>query len=276
MFRTILLYVDGPDGSEARIQLAVGLAHKFDATLIGLTAAQLRLPLELYDAALGTVAIGPDYGELDQTELEAEFAKSQAAFTAATKAAGIESDWRAVFAAPSEAIAEIATTADLVILGSGDDSLLGDLGAPSAGDVVLRIGRPILVVPPVFDQTSIETIVVAWKNTPEAQRALADAVPFMKGAATVIVLGIQEGDEVVGSLAYAEGFLVRHGIAAKIEVRQRGKLAIEDEILECAKRNHAELIVSGAYGHTRLREWVFGGVTRALLTRSPIPCLFSH
>ncbi|MEJ0097216.1 MAG: universal stress protein [Bauldia sp.] len=68
---------------------------------------------------------------------------------------------------------------------------------------------------------------------------------------------------------------MRHGIAAKTETLPRSG-AVEDQILDYAKRQNADLIVAGAYGHTRLREWVFGGVTRGLLTRAPIPCLFSH
>ncbi len=152
------------------------------------------------------MAIGPDYGDIDRTELEAEFARNEAAFREATKAAGIETDWRAVFAGPSIALAEAAIAADLIVVGGTDDSLLGNLSAPSAGEVVLHIGRPILVVPAAYDRTAIDTIVVAWKNTPESQRAISDALPFMKGAANIIVLGIQEGDAVDPSLADAEGF----------------------------------------------------------------------
>ena len=271
-----MVHVDGLDGSTARTRLAIELARKFDATLIGFTAALPRLPLELYDASLGTVAIGPDYGDIDRTELEAEFARNQADFAKATEGAGLDTDWRAVFAAPSVAIGDSATAADLIVLGAGDRSLLGNLSAPSAGDVVLHIGRPILVVPPAYDRAGINTIVVAWKNTPESQRALADAVPLMKGAARVLILGVQEGSEADSSLADAEGFLVRHGIAAKVETIRHGSGAVEEEILDYAKRNRADLIVAGAYGHTRLREWVFGGVTRGLLAHSPVPCLFSH
>jgi nucleotide-binding universal stress UspA family protein len=254
MFRTIMVHVDSLDDSIVRTRFAVALARKFDSTLIGFT----------------------DYGDIDRTELEAEFAKNRDAFAAAAKSAGVETDWRAVFAAPSVAIADAAITADLVVLGNGDRSLLGNLSSPSAGDVVLHIGRPILVVPSAYDRTTINTVVVAWKNTPESQRAIADALPFMKGATRVVILNIQEGTEADSSVADAEGFLVRHGIAVTAEALPRGNAAIEDQILDYAKRSNADLIVAGAYGHTRLREWVLGGVTRKLLTSSPIPCLFSH
>jgi len=272
-----MVHVDALDGTAGRTRLAIALAKKFDSTLVGFAATAVRLPLELYDAALGTVALGADYGDIDQAEVEAGFARNKAAFESATKGSGLETDWRQVPSEPGAALAATATAADLIVLGGGDQSLLGNLSAPSVGDVVLHIGRPILVVPGKYAGADAgSSIVVAWKNTPESQRALADAVPFMKGAASIVLLSVQEKDERDPSLADAEGFLVRHGIAAKAEVRVRGKAAVEDEVIDCAVRHRADLIVAGAYGHTRLREWVFGGVTRGLLDRSPVPCLFSH
>jgi nucleotide-binding universal stress UspA family protein len=277
MFRTIMVHVDGLDGTPSRTRLAIALARKFDATLVGFAAMAVRLPLELYDAALGTVALGADYADIDRTEVEAEFAKTRVAFEAAIKGAGLETDWRQAETEPGAAVVAAATAADLIVLGSGDNSLLGNLNAPSVGDVVLHIGRPILVVPGKYTGADAgASIVVAWKNTPESQRALADALPFMKGASSVVLLSVQEKGESDPSVADAKGFLVRHGIAAKTDVRVRGKASVEDEILDSAARHKADLIVAGAYGHTRLREWVFGGVTRGLLDRSPVPCLFSH
>jgi nucleotide-binding universal stress UspA family protein len=272
-----MVHVDSLEGTAGRTRLAIALAKRFDATLLGFAATAVRLPLELYDAALGTVALGADYGDIDRTEVNAEFARNKAAFDAATTGTGLETDWRQAEAEPGTAVVASATAADLIVLGSGDKSLLGNLNAPSVGDVVLHIGRPILVVPGKYAGADAgRTIVVAWKNTPEAQRALADALPFMKGAASVVLFSVQEKGESDPSLADAEGFLVRHGIAAKADVRVRGKASVEDEVIDCATRHRADLIVAGAYGHTRLREWVFGGVTRGLLDRSPVPCLFSH
>lgn len=277
MFRTIMVHVDGLEGTAARTRLAVALAGKFDATLIGFSATALRLPLELYDAALGTVALGPDSAEVDRGAVEAEFARDKAAFQQAAKGTRLETDWREAFEEPGVAIIAAATVADLIVLGSGDHTLLGNLNAPDVGDVVLHTGRPLLVVPARYAGTASGTsIVVAWKNTPQSQRALSDALPFMKSAAKVVLLSVQEKGGGDSSLADAQGFLVRHGIAATTEARVRGKASVEDEIIDFVERQKADLIVSGAYGHTRLREWAFGGVTRGLLDRSPVPCLFSH
>jgi nucleotide-binding universal stress UspA family protein len=283
MFRTIMVHVDGLDGTGARTRLAATLAARFDAVLVGMTATALRLPLELYDAALGTVALGPDSTEIDRAAIEADFARDKSAFLEVTRNTRLETDWREVFEEPGVAIVTAATVADLIVLGSGDHTLLGNLNAPNVGDVVLHTGRPLLVVPARYAGANAGTsIVVAWKNTPQSQRALSDALPFMKGAQKVVLLSVQDkggqgtsGDD--PSLAEAQGFLLRHGIAAKIDVRVRDKaVAVEDEVIAFAERQKADLIVAGAYGHTRMREWAFGGVTRGLLDRSPVPCLFSH
>ena len=276
MFRTILVHVDNLAGAAERARCAIDLAKRFDATLIGLTAGVPQLPIELYADAFGSLAVGPDYSEFDRKHVEAEFGKTAAAFKAWTADSGLETDWRAIFESPTVAIIRAATAADLVVLGAGDHSLLGNFNAPSAGDVVLRTGRPILVVPEGRDRMNVQNVVVAWKDTSEAQRAIADAIPFMKGAGSVVIVQVHEGGPRAPALADPEAFLVRHGIAARIEILPRGDAAVDEQIIAFAKRSQADLIVAGAYGHTRLREWVFGGVTRGLLLRSPIPCLLSH
>jgi nucleotide-binding universal stress UspA family protein len=276
MFRTVLVHVDPLRNSSDRSAAAISLARKFDSTLIGITAGLPRLPVEIYDAALGTVAVGPDYTEIDRKRLEAEFGKAEAAFSAATKGTGLETSWRAMFGPPSAAIVAAAVTADLVVVGPGDRSLLGDLGAASAADVVLRAGRPVLVVPDGVASVASKNILIAWKDTPEAQRAIADALPFMKGAESVVVLAVNEENDSPPALADAVAFLLRHGIAAKSEIVPGKGTSAGDVILDFAKRSQADIIVAGAYGHSRVREWVFGGVTRTLLMRATVPVLFSH
>jgi nucleotide-binding universal stress UspA family protein len=276
MFRTVLVHVDSVRTSANRTAVAIAVAKRFDATLIGMTAGLPRLPVEIYDAALGTVAVGPEYTEMDRKRLEAEFGKAETAFNAATKASGLETGWRAIFGPPSAAVIRGAIAADLAIVGPGDRSLLGDLGSASAGDIVLRSGRPILVVPDNVSAIDTKTVVIAWKDTPEAQRALADALPFLKGAENVLVVAIDEEAESKPGHAEAVAFLLRHGVAAKSESIPSKGAAVGEVLLAHARNKGAGLIVAGAYGHSRVREWVFGGMTRALLTHAPVPVLFSH
>jgi nucleotide-binding universal stress UspA family protein len=276
MFRTVLVHVESQRNSAPRTALAIDLARQFDASLIGITAGLPRLPIEIYDAGLGTVAVGPDYTEFDRQHLMAEFGKAEAAFRKAAEGSGLELDWRAVFGPPSSAIVAAAVAADIVVVGAGDRSLLGDLGAASAGDVVLRTGRPVLVAPEDRDSLPLRNILVTWKDSSEAQRAIADALPFMKRASTVTVVAVSDEKERPSGLDDAVAFLVRHGVAARGEVLPTKSSAVEDVILGHARHTGADLIVAGAYGHSRFREWAFGGVTRTLLQESPVPCLFSH
>jgi nucleotide-binding universal stress UspA family protein len=275
MFRTIMVHVD--DDCADRLDLAVDLAKRFNSSLIGITAGVPRLPIEVYDAGLGGVAVGPEFSTFDREHLKAEFGKLAETFKQATAGAGIETDWLAYFEAPSVAVARAATSADLIILGTGDTSLLGNLALASAGDVVLHTGRPVLVVPKGCRKLALDKVIIAWKDTAEAQRAISDALPFLKQAGSVVVFGVASTETTDdAALAAPLGFLVRHDIAATSEVVPHGNATVEDEVLNYAVKARATLVVAGAYGHSRMREWVFGGVTRGLLTRSHIPTLFSH
>jgi nucleotide-binding universal stress UspA family protein len=276
MFRTVLVHVDNRAGSAERTRFAVSLARQFEAGLIGLTAGLPRLPVEVYADGFGSIALGPEYTEFDRKHVEAEFGQTAAAFRQLTDGSGVETSWRAVFEAPSVAVIRAAAAADLVVLGTGDTSLIGDFVSPSAGDIVLHTGRPILLAPHGRDRIDVKNVVIAWKDTAEAQRAVADALPFMKRAGSVVVVQVKEDAAGAPDLADTQAFLKRHGIGAKTQIIQRGSASVADAVIDFARKSEADLIVSGAYGHTRMREWIFGGVTRGLLTRSPIPCLFSH
>jgi nucleotide-binding universal stress UspA family protein len=133
----------------------------------------------------------------------------------------------------------------------------------------------MLIVPAGLDTLNIRTVLVGWKNTREARRALADAVPLLKTAAKVQLLQIGEGEGGRQSARDAQVFLRGHEIDAGIAIEPHDE-PIEDQFMEAAERMGADLVVAGAYGHTRLREWVFGGMTRGLLGNCPIPLLMSH
>jgi nucleotide-binding universal stress UspA family protein len=275
MYRTLLVHVDRDAASFERSKLAVDLARQHGAVLVGLTAGLPRLPVEMYSDGFGVFAAGRDFTELDRKELEAEFGRAVAQFREVTKDSGLTTAWRSSFEFPSDAIVAASASADLIIAGPGDRSLLGDYRLASAGDVLMRCGRPMLVVPAGIDRLDVRNVVAGWKNTREARRALADAVPLLKNAARVHLLHIGEGQGGAQSAKDAQAFLEGHQIKATFEVMPHDE-PIEAKFIESAERMSADLIVAGAYGHTRLREWVFGGMTRGLLGNCPIPLLMSH
>jgi nucleotide-binding universal stress UspA family protein len=179
---------------------------------------------------------------------------------------------------PAECLARESRAADLIILGR-DATEFGRFRSVDPGDVLMRAGRPILTVPSGTTALDAKHVLIAWKDTREARRAVHDALPLMKEAESVCVVeiaGETDADAATARAADVAGFLARHGIPAKAERHLLERSGIADTLILLAEQHSADLIVSGGYGHARLREWVFGGVTADLLSRSPKCCLFSH
>jgi len=140
-------------------------------------------------------------------------------------------------------------------------------------------GRPFLVVPGGVKALAAEHILIGWRDTREARRAIRDALPFLRQAKHATVIEICENDQKEAARHQIDDvvlYLARHGVTAegRVETRLTGSGA--DQIIRFAEEEGAQLLVTGAYGHSRLNEWVFGGMTHDLLTSSPICCLMSH
>jgi nucleotide-binding universal stress UspA family protein len=267
--KCILVHADAGTGVESRVKLAVRLARHHKAALIG-AAARLPMPiLEVY--AGGAAMISAGLMDVADDTAEAAFKAAEANFNAWTADSGVETDWRSVVDFPAAALAAMSAAADLVVIGPTDNEQPFD-----AGDVIMKAGRPVLVVPPGRDDLNADNVLVAWKNTAEARRAIADALPFLSEAKSVTLLHVGEDGVHKSGVEDAEKFLGRHGVRAVAEAIEPGSLTAAAEIAKAAERTGAGLIVLGAYGHSRMREWAFGGVTRDLLRSSQIPCLFSR
>lgn len=121
----------------------------------------------------------------------------------------------------------------------------------------------------------MKDVVIAWKDTREARRAVADAVPLLRLAlnVTVVTVADERGQWVDQSVADVVGFLARHGVEARSKVLENSDDS--GRLVEFIVANHADLVVSGAYGHSRLREWAFGGMTRSLLDETGLNRLMS-
>jgi nucleotide-binding universal stress UspA family protein len=215
---------------------------------------------------------------LQEQATQKSLAAAEATFRAVVQQAGA-AEWRGAFGFPAEHVARNARAADLVVIGGkpgfDDDYLFLD-----PGELVLRAGRPALVVPPNLAEFPLGSpALVAWKDTREARRALADAVPLLCKASTVSVIGVCSDDErqsEQAGLMDVAAFLRRHGANVEAVKAEPSDGDAAKTLLGLARRQDAGLLVLGAYGHSRLAEWVFGGVTRALLRDAPICCLMSH
>lgn len=272
-YRTLLVHAQPLDAAKPRLAVAAALARDLGARLDALSAE--------VEPSLG---VADPYGMLQaewfsvmQTELERRFQLSRAQFTQA--AAGLEGEWRGVRDLPTRALAGAARACDLIVAGGAplDDNDL--YTAVDTAELVIRSGRPVLVAPPGGGKLRGKAIVVAWKDSREARRAVADALPLLQRADQVVVYEICGRDDAEGAAFRTEevaAHLLRHGVKARAKVRAGDDDRVCAELNIEAEAIDADLIVSGAYGHHRLNEWVFGGVTRGLLRQPERFVLLSH
>jgi nucleotide-binding universal stress UspA family protein len=270
-FATMMVHVDVVRDCEQRIQVALALADRFAATLIGV--AGLTLPPTF---AAGGVAVYPEPATHDLQRVSARLDELGKKFCAQGR--GLEKiEWRTALEFPDELVAREARAADLVIVGSRRRPGNSDLADPGA--ILLRTGRPVLVVPDIVAPPRLHRVVVACKDTRECRRAVYDALPFLWQAKEVVLVAIDEdGAESKGRrmLADIASYLMRHKVivAGETWLRARGPAAAG--LLQVAADEKADLIVAGGYGHSRLGEWIFGGVTHELLASSTMCCMLSH
>jgi nucleotide-binding universal stress UspA family protein len=271
-----MVYVDDAESANARIELACDLADLFDAGLIGITGGVPDMPV--VDPYTGGAMLGEVWNE-EQKIAADEVSRAEGRFRSVAGGRRSHMAWRGAVDYPAELVAVEARAADLIVLGR--DSLRPPPHhAADPGDVIMAAGRPVLVVPGKPPQKQmLDHVVVAWKDSREARRAVADALPLLTKAAKVTVLGIAEsGDDTATdrSVEDVANFLRLHGANAAALAVPPGAQSAAEQILTYAEANGVGLIVLGGYGHARAREWIFGGVTQTLLRKSPICCLFSH
>ncbi len=269
-FKTILVHAEANPAAAARLETAAVLARRFDATLMGLGAETIEWAGigDLISGELATTVADRVQGDL---KLASEHFARHAASTRHT--------WLALREPPAQAMARLSRSADIIVAGGAPLRDTAAHGVADAAELVLLSGRPVLVAPPSGGCLRAAQIVVAWKDTREARRAVADAKPFLKLAEEVVVMEVCDPDEFAEAqyrtFDVAE-HLKRHGVKA----RPLAKISVPDRT--CAELNleataiGADLIVSGAYGHNRVREWVLGGVTRELLRDPQRFVLLSH
>lgn len=269
-YSAVITQVQCDPDAAGRLACAVELAQRFDATLIGLGAEMIP---GIADTGLSGIATG---WVVDVREsIEARLKLAEHAFTAAARSLRTETIWVSGVSMPARAIAAASRAADLVVAGG---KVTGDAYSTApVGELALSCGRPVLVAPSK-PSTIGRKVLLAWRDSREARRALSDALPFLLAADHVEVVEVcthEDADIARYRVDDVAAALVRRGATASgMVLVQPGPTGMD--LLEQADRMGADLIVSGAYGHTRLGEWFFGGVTRDLLSQSDIALLLSH
>ncbi|ABD06077.1 UspA [Rhodopseudomonas palustris HaA2] len=266
-YSTLMVALSCDRPNACPLGIAAELAERFEARLIGIAASDLSPPL--YYTAGGSAERLLEQGLADIRqrlgELEAEFRK-------AMHGRARELLWRSATQPPAKYIVQQARAADIVVIGAATGSPLTDpFAVADPGDLVMQIGRPLLVVPADVCRIDFSSVVVAWKDNPEARRAIVDALPLLRQASHVAVVEIVEEDgdraEALAGVHDVVDWLSRHHIHAIGEVPvAAGDVA--QQIDAIAARNGAGIVIAGAYGHSRFREWVLGGVTQYLLEQT--------
>jgi nucleotide-binding universal stress UspA family protein len=273
MYKTLLVPVDGRARSLRSLAVAGALAGRWDAHLVGLYV-QPNVHIPSAARAEGSAVMLED---LQRKVVEELTAQAKARFDEGVKASGAgRVEWRVARGDAAEAVARHARYADLVIVNQTDPD--DELGSGFADAILLAVGRPVLVVPYVGEpQAKGEHVLVCWDGGRAAARAVTDALPFLREARKVTVLTVNTGAgpaEIPG--ADVAVYLARHGVRPEAARTPSGGIDPGNVILSRAFDYGVDMIVMGAYGHSRVREILLGGATRAILRQMTVPVLMSH
>ena len=273
-YATLMVHLELGQTNAGILQIAGDLAERFHSRVVGIAAGQPTMAV--YDEGyMSGVQV-----EEDLTRLRGEISVVEAEFHAALHGRNSAIEWRSrtMYGPLAEYVAREARCADLVVTGATSGGMYAGTRRVDAGELVLEAGRPILVVPPAAGSLNLQQIVVCWKDTREARRAVSDALPILKQATNVDVVEITLEEDFVasrGRLTDVVTWLKLHGVSAvSLPVQSHGDE--REELEKVFEDRKASLVVAGAYGHTRLREWVLGGVSRDLLVHPERCSLLSH
>jgi len=278
-YKTLLAFVDDSEGSTRRLDTAIALSSRIGAHLTAL--ALIEQPAYYY--GIGTEIAADAYmADIERTETLAR--DTAAAAATSMSAAGIAADTRWATGTPAavpEITARHARYADLALVGQPVDGPLEPLLTRIFEGMIFESGRAQVVVPETWSGGAFgKRVMIGWAPRREASRAVADAMPFIEQAERVHVAVV---DPETGPAAHGEepgadlaATLARHRAPVAVDQLPLAGQSIANRLLTHAADCGADLLVMGGYGHWRLRESLFGGVTRDVLRQTQIPVLMSH
>ena len=284
-YRTILVHLNDSRRARKLLRHAAEIARPFEARLIG---------LHVSPTFHGRV-VDPDYPHIPALE-GLKFSRDEEAdhlrsifdeVTSSERFCGAFCSITAERSAPAQIVLARARAADLIIASQADSEWPLSKMLDCSDRLVVESGRPVLMVPNANDRPALpKTAIVSWNQSREATRAMFEALPLLKGARTVELLILQEPgtdrrghigrDETTLPASAITETLAAHGVKLTVTTLTAPGLSAGEQICARASEQHADLIVMGAYGHSRFREFVFGGATRHVLANMTVPTLFSH
>lgn len=276
-YKTILVHLPDARRAERLLSFAARLASAHDAHLIGLFV----MPAQVLGPAFG---VGRGYLEAGLKAIKSQAEAIQAIFEQTGAGLQIKKEWRFVdpgHKPAQDVVMAHVRTADLVIVSQRDTSWEDSLLLESPEDIVMASGRPTIVVPNTGNVATIgKRITVAWNDRREAARATFDAMPLLQRADNVRLLWINPENERIdeGDLPTVEiaATLARQGVKVTAAAAHGADSGVGELLLKELKSDNSDMLVMGAFGHTRLREMVFGGATRYIFKNLHVPVLLSH
>lgn len=270
--KTILVHMAHDDGRQRRLATAVALANTHGAHLVGLFT---KAPYMKRAPMIGRAASAAFLRELEAGLREQE-QDVKAEFDRAVANAGVSAEWLLDKGDVTDALAFHSHVSDLVVVSQTPPETVEDIVSGNRPDhIMVSAGCATLIVP--HGRGSTETgvrVLIAWTRTREAARAVHDALPILKRASSVTILTCRSSRERPGEVI--RGHLLRHGVKAEVRADYGDNDEPGEVILDHAQELSTDLIVMGAYGHSRLRELVLGGTTEHILSHATIPVLMSH
>lgn len=274
-YATVMVSLALDQLNTARLQVAGELAERFEAAIVGIAAARFAPPLYFTDGAEAQRLIDQEEGSVKRRVADLEVQ-----FRAATRTRSGRAEWRSAVDFPARYVLAQARCADIIVSGGQSPTFSDAFSMASPRDLVMQTGRPLLIVPDQINWLDLRSVLVAWKDTPEARRAVADALPMLRKAKDVAIVEIPEDDDraaVMARVSDVAAWLARHGVTATARVPEaKGSEPAAVQLERVADGVGAGLIVAGAYGHSRFRELILGGVTEYLVTQTARCVLLSH
>ena len=273
-YRSLTVCLDNCTVSQRTLEFSIMLAQQHEAHLRAVHMTREPLVFDAYGAA------APFYIEWEKTVAENQARAREESLSTARKF-GIELVWDGYCSSENDRFFANARISDLAIISQRDPAGMDtDFDAFFHAKFILNLGRPVLVIPyekPVASPV-LNRLLVAWDNGREAMRALMDAMPFLERARQVTLVTVEGNiaDRPETSDADIRAFLATHGVEAEIRCEKNIKSPYGDWLLEHAAQTGTELLVMGAYAHSRLGEMILGGVTRSVLHKMHLPVLMSH
>lgn len=273
-YKTILVHTDYGKRTAVCIEVAIRMAMQYEAHLIALyTREPFILPADLIQA-------GEEIIKAQEKFAAEEMARVKAVYNNQASSMGFKNtEWRYALGYPVDTVAKQARYADLVVVGQPDSSDKTNMTKDFTAELVLAVGRPVLILPYTGSFLNIGSrILIAWNASREAVRAITDALPLLKRADSVNLITLSSKHDAQSHIPADDIvlYLSRHGVHVEVSKDHVTDIDVGNAILSCAADLNSDLLVMGGYGRSRLREWVLGGATRTILESMPVPVLMSH